>query len=131
MVTITGGEVDLFKVQMLAFTTLIILFVLFRLIRSEAFPELSENLLLLMGVSQSIYVGSKLIPSDPQAQMEAARLELETLRERKSNLKTPPSGEIVEQKTTREKELVNISKAIESIEEKFPQLKEAGAQVAE
>jgi hypothetical protein len=70
----TDGRFDLFKLQMFIFTVGAAAFVTFRVIADQAFPELDTNLLLLLGISNGIYVGSKFAATETPIQ-EASRLE--------------------------------------------------------
>jgi hypothetical protein len=67
----SAGRFDLLKVQLLVFTILIILYVIYRVIREGVFPALDENFLLLMGVSNGVYLGSKLTGPRPAQIAEA------------------------------------------------------------
>lgn len=71
---------DLFKLQLLVFTVLIATYVAARVVRQSAFPELENEFLLLMGVSNSLYVGSKVAQASPFAVAEARKVELDLLR---------------------------------------------------
>jgi hypothetical protein len=74
------GKVDLFKVQLLLFTVLIAGYVAFRIIRQSAFPELDPQFLLLMGVSNGLYVGTKFTQASPLAVAGARKIELDALQ---------------------------------------------------
>lgn len=71
---------DLFKLQLLVFTVLTATYVAARVVRQSAFPELENEFLLLMGVSNSLYVGSKVAQASPFAVAEARKVELDLLR---------------------------------------------------
>ena len=51
---------DFFKVQMLSFTIVIAVIVAFEIVRTNAFPVLSENLVLTMLISDLAYFGNKI-----------------------------------------------------------------------
>jgi hypothetical protein len=72
----TDGTLDLFKLQMFLFTVYAAGFVAVRIAVDQAFPELDANLLLLMGISNGIYVASKVAPGESPYN-EAARLDVE------------------------------------------------------
>jgi hypothetical protein len=57
--SVGGG--DVFKFQMLVFTVLTGFIVLREIVRTYAFPDIPENLVALMGVSSSVYVGNKVV----------------------------------------------------------------------
>jgi hypothetical protein len=61
----TDGALDLFKLQLLVFTVLIAGYVVLRVLMDAAFPKLDPNFLLLMGVANGLYVGSKVATSSP------------------------------------------------------------------
>lgn len=82
----TNGQFDLLKLQLLLFTLMIGLYVLWRLLDTGVFPELDSGTLLLLGVSQGIYVGGKVAATTPIATVQALKLDLETKRAAVANL---------------------------------------------
>ena len=72
----TDGKLDSYRLQMFLFTILIAGFVAVRIAIDEAFPPLETSLLLLMGISNGIYVGSKAVASDDPLQT-ALRLDFQ------------------------------------------------------
>ena len=60
MEEVKGREVDVTRVQMLFFTLLTAAFVAIKVLVSYEIPDIPEGYLLLMGISNSVYVGSKL-----------------------------------------------------------------------
>lgn len=73
----TDGRFDLLKLQTLVFTLVIAVYVISRIIVAGAFPELDQNTLLLLGVSQGIYVGGKLAGSTALARAQTLKLDLD------------------------------------------------------
>ena len=59
MEEIKGRELDVTRIQMLYFTLVTAAFVLLKVITSYEIPVIPEGFLLLMGISNSVYVGSK------------------------------------------------------------------------
>ncbi len=59
MEEIQGRELDVTRVQMLYFTLITAVFVLMTVLSSYAIPVIPEGFLVLMGISNSLYVGSK------------------------------------------------------------------------
>lgn len=59
MEEIKGREIDVTRVQMLYFTLVTAVFVLLKVITSYEIPVIPEGFLLLMGISNSVYIGSK------------------------------------------------------------------------
>jgi hypothetical protein len=55
------NEIDVSRVQMLFFTVVVALFVLLRVITSGTIPEIPEAFQILMGISNTVYLTSKLI----------------------------------------------------------------------
>lgn len=51
---------DFFKVQMLSFSAVIAVIVVIEIIKTNAFPVLSENLVFAMGISNAVYFGNKI-----------------------------------------------------------------------
>ena len=80
----TDGVLDLYKLQMFVFTVFTAGFVIARIIIDKAFPVLDENLLLLLGISNGIYVGSKVAGGDtPLRKVEQLDIDLKVLQEAK------------------------------------------------
>jgi hypothetical protein len=57
------NEIDVTRVQMLFFTVIVALFVVLRILASDAIPEIPEGYLLLMGISNGVYLTAKFVPS--------------------------------------------------------------------
>ncbi len=60
MEEIQGRELDVTRVQMLFFTLITAVFVVLKVMTSYEIPIIPEGFLILMGISNSVYVGSKL-----------------------------------------------------------------------
>ncbi|MER8542624.1 hypothetical protein NKH17_24870 [Mesorhizobium sp. M1334] len=73
----TNGQFDLLKLQLLLFTLLIGVYVICRIAESASFPVLDTNTLLLLGVSQGVYIGGKLGGTTPLARAQALKLDLD------------------------------------------------------
>lgn len=73
----TDGSLDLYKLQMFIFTCFTAAWVVARIIVDQAFPPLDENLLLLMGISNGLYVGSKVVAETPQEAVARLTREME------------------------------------------------------
>ena len=56
-----GKEIDVSRIQMLFFTVITAGFVLFKIYNSQAIPEIPESFLLLMGISNGVYLGAKFV----------------------------------------------------------------------
>jgi hypothetical protein len=56
-------EIDITRVQMLFFTLIVATFVVMRVLTSGTIPEISQGYLVLMGISNGVYLGSKFIPN--------------------------------------------------------------------
>ena len=83
----TDGNFDIFKLQMFIFTSFTALFVVGRVLIDRAFPPLDANLLLLMGISNGIYVSSKVaVGETPLRIVERLDVELKVLNEAKANV---------------------------------------------
>ena len=54
-----GGQPNIFKFQMLAFTLITGCFVIVDIIKNYAFPEIPENMIIMMGISSLIYLGNE------------------------------------------------------------------------
>lgn len=82
----TDGKFDLYRLQMFLFTAYTAVFVALRIALDQAFPALDASLLLLMGISNGIYVGSKAAGGDsPFQTAERLDLQLKILNEAKVN----------------------------------------------
>jgi hypothetical protein len=56
-----GGEIDITKVQMLVFTVLAALFVTLKIGDDSAIPTIPDGMIILMGLSNGVYVGGKFV----------------------------------------------------------------------
>ena len=81
----TGGRFDVFKFQMLLFTGLTALFVLFSVLADLRFPEVPESFLWLMGISNGVYLGGKLTTTNVFADIETIHRELQAAKEKLAN----------------------------------------------
>ena len=97
------GELNIYKFQMLVFTLLIGIIVIMYIIKDYSFPELPENLLYLMGLSGTVYIGHKL-----------SEKESENLKNKQKAMEDALKGE---------KEPLNADKLKEKVE-KIPEVKE-------
>ncbi len=59
-------EIDITRLQMLAFTLITAGFVLIKVIVDYEIPEIPSNFLVLMGISNGVYVGGRSLPSQPK-----------------------------------------------------------------
>jgi hypothetical protein len=55
-------EIDVTRVQMLYFTLITAIFVVMKVLTSYVIPEIPEGFQILMGISNAVYVGSKVAP---------------------------------------------------------------------
>ena len=55
-------EIDVTRVQMLYFTVITATFVVMKVLTSYVIPEIPEGFQILMGISNAVYVGSKVAP---------------------------------------------------------------------
>ena len=58
-------EIDVTRVQMLFFTAITALFVSMKILATYTIPEIPQGFLLLMGISNGIYLTAKFIPDRP------------------------------------------------------------------
>lgn len=82
----TNGNFDLLKLQLLVFTLMIGMYVVWRLADTAAFPELDVNTLLLLGVSQGLYIGGKIAGTSAVSRAQALKADLALKREARKNL---------------------------------------------
>jgi hypothetical protein len=80
------GRPSLFKFQMLGFTVVTSLVVLRELYVGGRFVEISDSLILLMGLSSGTYVGNEALQSKPWTRV---RLQIEKIEELANGLKVP------------------------------------------
>ncbi|MEA2773966.1 MAG: hypothetical protein QOD93_6928, partial [Acetobacteraceae bacterium] len=59
-------EIDVTRLQMLAFTLITAAFVLVKVIVDYEIPSIPANFLVLMGISNGVYVGGRRLPSQPK-----------------------------------------------------------------
>jgi hypothetical protein len=82
----TNGEFDLYKLQMFLFTVYTAGYVAIRIALDQAFPVIDSNLLLLMGISNGIYVGSRAASGEsPYAAAERLDAQFRLLTEARQN----------------------------------------------
>ena len=62
----TTRELDVTRLQMLAFTLITASFVLVKVVVDYEIPEIPSNFLVLMGISNGVYVGGRRLPSQPK-----------------------------------------------------------------
>jgi hypothetical protein len=76
----TNNSFDLMKLQLFVFTLVIGIYVIWRISDTGTFPALDTNTLLLLGVSQGIYVGGKFASNTALSRAQTAReaLDLKT-----------------------------------------------------
>jgi hypothetical protein len=60
---IASEEIDVTRVQMLFFPVIVALFVTLKVLTSGEIPTIREGFLLLMGISNGVYLTAKFIPS--------------------------------------------------------------------
>lgn len=73
----TNGNFDLLKLQLFLFTVTIAAYVVYRILDSAAFPALDANTLLLLGVSQGVYIGGKVAGTTALANAQTLKLDLD------------------------------------------------------
>jgi hypothetical protein len=59
-------EIDVTRLQMLAFTLITAAFVLIKVVVDYEIPSIPTNFLVLMGISNGVYVGGRRLPSQPK-----------------------------------------------------------------
>ena len=64
-------EIDVTRVQMLYFTVITAIFVVMKVLTSYVIPEIPEGFQILMGISNAVYVGSKVAPKPAPADAAA------------------------------------------------------------
>jgi hypothetical protein len=60
------GEIDVTRLQMLSFTLITAAFVLVKVVTDYEIPSIPANFLVLMGISNGVYVGGRSLPSQPK-----------------------------------------------------------------
>ena len=83
----SNGSFDLLKLQLFVFTTLIAMYVVGRIADAAAFPTLDVNTLLLMGVSQGVYITSKAVGAGSVARAQTMKAQLDAGAEQIANLR--------------------------------------------
>jgi hypothetical protein len=73
----TEGKFDLLKLQLFVFTLTIAVYVVWRITDTAAFPVLDGNTLLLLGVSQGVYVGGKLAGTTALSRAQTIKIDLD------------------------------------------------------
>lgn len=83
----SNGSFDLLKLQLFIFTMLIAMYVVGRIADAAAFPTLDLNTLLLMGVSQGVYITGKAVGAGSVARAQALKAQFEVGAEQMVNLR--------------------------------------------
>jgi hypothetical protein len=73
----TNGRFDLLKLQLFVFTVVIAMYVVWRIADAGAFPVLDANTLLLLGVSQGVYVTGKWATTSALSKTQTIKLDLD------------------------------------------------------
>jgi hypothetical protein len=76
---VVGGKPDLLRLQLFLFTVAIWVYVAARVFYEQEFAELDTEVLLLMGISNGVYVGAKWVAAGDASRLSAAGLELRSL----------------------------------------------------
>jgi hypothetical protein len=82
----TDGRFDLLKMQVFLFTILVGVYVVWRIAATAAFPALDPNILLLLGISQSVYIGGKFTDSRPLTRLNQKALDIMLNQKAKEDL---------------------------------------------
>jgi hypothetical protein len=61
-----SGEIDVTRLQMLAFTLIVAAFVVVKVVADYEIPTIPESFLVLLGISNGVYVGGRKLPSPPK-----------------------------------------------------------------
>ena len=61
-----NGEIDVTRLQMLAFTLIVAAFVVVKVVVDYEIPTIPDSFLVLMGISNGVYVGGRRLPSLPK-----------------------------------------------------------------
>jgi hypothetical protein len=61
-----NGEIDVTRLQMLAFTLIVAAFVVVKVVADYEIPTIPESFLVLLGISNGVYVGGRRLPSPPK-----------------------------------------------------------------
>lgn len=83
----SNGSFDLLKLQLFIFTMLIAMYVVGRIADAAAFPTLDINTLLLMGVSQGVYITGKAVGAGTVARAQAMKAQFDAGAEQMDNLR--------------------------------------------
>lgn len=82
----TTGQFDLVKLQLFVFTMLIAAYVLVRVLRDGEFPQLDPNFLLLMGITNGVYIANKYVGLSVFDKARGLKAEADLLQERVANV---------------------------------------------
>ena len=82
----TNGNFDLLKLQLLVFTLSIGVYIVWRIADTAAFPELDANTLLLLGVSQGVYIGGKIAGNTTLSRAQTLKVDIAIKQEARDNL---------------------------------------------
>ena len=71
------GQPNIFKFQMLAFTLIIGCFVIVDILKNYSFPEIPDNMVLMMGISNLIYLGNEVTIKSVWDQIKELKIEID------------------------------------------------------
>lgn len=75
-----GGQPNIFKFQMLAFTLITGCYVVVDIIKNYAFPEIPENIIIMMGISSLIYLGNEVTIKSVWDQIKEQKKEIDAYK---------------------------------------------------
>jgi len=87
-----GGRMNIYKFQMMVFTLVTGIIVMAELIKACNFPEIPNTLIVLMGVSNSLYLGNE-VTIEP---MEGLREKVKAYKEEEDDDKRNDIGKEIE-----------------------------------
>jgi len=111
-----GGQPNIFKFQMLAFTLLTGYIVIVEIVKSHAFPQIPSSLITMMGVSSLIYLGNEVSHKNNWDKIEKKIKIIESKAE-KGDIKISSPQEIEKSGIPEVEELDNLLEEIYSGEE--------------
>lgn len=115
----TDGQPDLLRLQMFVFTITVWLYVAVQVFYEQKFPELSPNTLLLMGISNGVYVGAKWVGASASRQRQL-NAEIDEFQARLDALVSPGTGKI---KPENAEEHASLLRQINAARKQLEQLK--------
>lgn len=119
-----GGQPNIFKFQMLAFTLLTGYIVIVEIIKSHAFPAIPNSLITMMGVSSLVYLGNEVTHKNTWDKIRKKKEAIEDIAKKNEEINISNTKELKKTGLAEVKELENLLREIYSGEKEVVESEE-------